>query len=454
MIIQKEIMSSDATVNTCRLCAPLGASLVFKGIENTVVLLHGSQGCATYIRRYLISHFREPVDIASSSFSEETAVFGGERNLKNALRNILQQYGPRLIGIATTCLAETIGEDISMYIKGFRDEKSFNGKPLLIHVASPAYAGSHADGFHAAVKAVVASLATGGPKKQSVNILPGIFSPADIRELYDITREFEIPETTILPDYSQTLDGMAWDRYEAIPRGGTPIHAIRDMGRALATIEFSITQRKNETAGDFLTGCCKIPCIRLSMPIGVMQTDELMTVLTNITNRAVPERFQQERGRLIDSYVDGHKYVFEKKAVLYGEADLVLSLARFCSEIGIIPVLCASADERGKLAPALHSALPELASKISIQEDTDFDHIREEAKLLAPDILIGSSKGYPLARELEIPLIRVGFPIHDRFGGQRILHIGYRGSQQLFDRIVNALIANKQQQSKVGYSYI
>ena len=39
-----------------------------------------------------------------------------------------------------------------------------------------------------------------------------------------------------------------------------------------------------------------------------------------------------------------------------------------------------------------------------------------------------------------MPLVRVGFPIHDRIGGQRILHVGYRGTQQLFDRIVNALI--------------
>ena len=45
-------------------------------------LLHGSQGCTTYIRRYMISHFREPLDIASSNFSEEAAIFGGRENLR------------------------------------------------------------------------------------------------------------------------------------------------------------------------------------------------------------------------------------------------------------------------------------------------------------------------------------------------------------------------------------
>jgi nitrogenase molybdenum-iron protein NifN len=80
-------------------------------------LLHGSQGCATYIRRYLISHFREPVDIASSSFSEEAAVFGGRSLLVQGIRNVTAQYGPEMVGVASTCLAETIGEDLPFLMR-------------------------------------------------------------------------------------------------------------------------------------------------------------------------------------------------------------------------------------------------------------------------------------------------------------------------------------------------
>ena len=75
-----------STRNACKLCAPLGASLVFRGIEGCVPLIHGSQGCSTYIRRYVISHFKEPIDIASSNFSEQSAIFGGGDNLKNSPR--------------------------------------------------------------------------------------------------------------------------------------------------------------------------------------------------------------------------------------------------------------------------------------------------------------------------------------------------------------------------------
>ena len=70
---------------------------------------------------------------------------------------------------------------------------------------------------------------------------------------------------------------------------------------------------------------------------------------------------------------------------------------------------------------------------------------------LQPDLLVGNSKGYALARRLGVPLVRVGFPIHDRLGAARVHHLGYRGTQELFDRIVNTLIAAQQDRDPTGY---
>ena len=84
-----------STTNACKLCKPLGACLAFRGIEGAVPFLHGSQGCATYMRRYVISHFREPMDIASSSLGEKHAIYGGGPNLKQGLKNVMDKYGAR-----------------------------------------------------------------------------------------------------------------------------------------------------------------------------------------------------------------------------------------------------------------------------------------------------------------------------------------------------------------------
>jgi hypothetical protein len=37
---------------------------------------------------------------------------------------------------------------------------------------------------------------------------------------------------------------------------------------------------------------------------------------------------------------------------------------------------------------------------------------------------------------------------------RRILHVGYRGAQRLYDAVANALIARKQDDSPAGYAYL
>jgi nitrogenase molybdenum-iron protein NifN len=87
-------------------------------------------------------------------------------------------------------------------------------------------------------------------------------------------------------------------------------------------------------------------------------------------------------------------------------------------------------------------------------EGADFVEIGDAAADISPDFFIGNSKGYKAARAMNKPLIRCGFPIHDRLGGARIIHIGYRGAQQLFDLISNTIIASRQDASPVGYTYM
>jgi len=59
-----------------------------------------------------------------------------------------------------------------------------------------------------------------------------------------------------------------------------------------------------------------------------------------------------------------------------------------------------------------------------------------------------------MASRLNVPLIRMGFPIHDRFGGSRVKHVGYEGTLELFDKLVNALLETTQTDSGLGYSYL
>ena len=453
--MSKKHPNYTATTNACKLCKPLGACLAFKGIEGAVPYLHGSQGCATYMRRYIISHYNEPIDIASSSLSEKHAVYGGGPNLKVGLTNVAEKYHPQVIGIATTCLTETIGDDVSMYLHEFAIETAGSeGMPEMVNVSTPSYSGTHMEGFHGAITEVVKQRAQGGPCNRVVNLLPGFVSSADYRLLIEIMGDFKM-EYTMLPDLSETMDGPALLKYEKVPAGGTPLASIKVMGRSRASIEFGRTLGDLESAGTVLEKKFTLTNYRLGMPIGIEETDRFFHLLASLSGNPTPEKYVKERGRLVDAYVDGHKYIFGKKAIVYGEEDLVVGLSAFLAEIGIYPVLCASGGTSGQLAEAINAVTGDiLPEQPLVHEGMDFFDISALAAELAPDLIVGHSKGYSLARELNIPLIRVGFPIHDRVGGQRILHLGYSGAQRLFDTITNAMLDKKQADSSVGYSYM
>jgi nitrogenase molybdenum-iron protein NifN len=443
------------TTNACKLCTPLGACLAFRGFEGCVPFLHGSQGCATYIRRYLISHFREPMDIASSSFSEETVIFGGKKNLTEGLFNVIKQYRPEMIGIATTCLAETIGDDVNLFLHEFKKEYGdLEGMPALVPVSTPAYAGTHAEGFWCAIRSTVEALAEQTAKDDELfGFCPGMVSPADIRHLHEILKAFHL-RYVLFPDYAETLDGGSWDDYMQVPPGGTPVASMRRLGNAGGLVSFTTCMNEAARPGPVLNEKFGTRLFDMPLPIGVEATDRFFKLLSDLAGLSIPAAFKAERARLIDAYVDGHKYTAGKRVAVFGDADFVVSMTAFLREIGLIPVLCASGGRSPRFKKALEDAVEHLPTECVIRGGVDFSDIEDVVTELNPDLLVGSSKGYSMSRRLNIPLLRVGFPVHDRVGGPRILHLGYRGAQQLFDAICNLILDHEQNTSPVGYAYM
>jgi len=449
-----------STRNACKLCSPLGACFAMRGIEGCIPLIHGSQGCATYIRRYGISHFREPIDIASSNFVEATAIFGGRDNLYTALDNVTRQYTPTAIGVTSTCLSETIGENVPMYLHSYVKERG-EGKcgvagqaPPIFYASTPSYRGTHMDGFHEAIASAVKAIADPERKRggERINLIPGFVSAEDLRELHRLLALYG-KEYTLLPDYSETLDGGTWEEYQKLPAGGTPIEAIRRMGEAAGTIYLGKAVPE-ENAGSYLEKTCGVPAAFTDLPIGIEKTDEFFRLLTELTGYPLPAVCEMERNRLIDAYIDGHKYCSGKKAILYGEEDFVAAMASFLDEIGVVPILAATGAANGKFAARVGENLKNSRADVTVKDDTDFSSVLEMAEAEKADFVIGNSKGYYLARNLGIPMVRCGFPIHDRIGGHRILHLGYRGALNLFERICNALMEASQNAAPSGWTYI
>ncbi len=446
--VRRRSQGSVSTTNACTMCTPLGACLAFKGIAGAVPFLHGSQGCSTYIRRYLIGHFREPMDIGCSNFSEDTVIFGGQEAFITGLRNLSRQYQPEVIGIATTCLAETIGEDLERLISTARTDLGETA-PALIPVSTASYSGSYRDGYHRSIRATVAALADPdrAPAAPQINVLPGMVSPADLRYLQRLLAAFGYG-AGVLPDYSDSLDGPTWNRYQRLPAGGTPLDTIRSTARAQASIGLALCLADNDDAGLLLQDRFQVPYYRLPAPVGIAASDRLVGLLSTLSGRPWPQDLVAERGRLIDAAIDAHKFCFGKRVAVYGDEDLVLAVARFLLELGMIPAVLVTGAGSGTLGRAL---APDLDQDSVIVEDGDCAELAELVDSHDIDLLIGHSKGYPIAQRAQRPLIRLGLPISDRVGAARLASFGHHGSHDLLDRIINALIASAQDASPVGY---
>ncbi len=447
-----------STTNACHLCMPLGACLAFKGVEGTVPFLHGSQGCATYMRRYLISHYREPVAIASSSLGERQAVFGGGPNLRQGLWNVITAMRPRVIGVATTCLTETIGEEPGPLVEAFLAELAGKNPgvtlPRVVTVRTPSFGGTHTEGFRRAVRALLKALARPGPAGSHLNLLPGMASPADLRHLKDVVRAFGL-EAAVIPDPSDPLDGPIWDAYTPVPPGGTPPEALQAAGRARATVALGCMAGDASGPGAWLRDRFGVELLPLPLPVGLRASDRFFAVLEELSGRPTPGWVRAQRGRLVDAYVDAHKYLAGVRAAVVADEDLAVGLSGFLAEIGVHVAYVATGDRSGSLEGAVDAATAGLLREPpAVREEVDYYTVAEETRDLGLGLVVGTSKAYPLARDWGIPLVRVGFPIHDRFGAARQRVLGYAGTQDLFDRVVNALLAQQQEASAVGYGYL
>jgi len=420
----------------------MGASGVFRGIEKCMIVMHGSQGCSTYIRRHMATHYNEPIDIASSSLNEKGTVMGGSSNLKQALRNVVKVYKPKVIGIPTTCLAETIGENTEQIVKEFLREEKISELDCIT-VSTPGYGGSQYTGHYLTAKKVIEHFALNGGHNKRINVITGSMSPGDMRHIKEILDEFRL-KYVMFPDISETLDGGYHTEYTKIPFGGTKISDLKEMGKSVATLEFGKFSDAEISPAQYLKSMFGVPLYRLPLPIGLKNTDLLIKSLCEITSTNIPKKVESDRARYLDAMIDSHKYNSQAKIAIFGDPELVYATIALSLENGMSPCIAASGPANKKITPELEKLASEYKKKFTILEDTDYQKIAEVVSTHNANLLVGPSDGAFMTEKYGIPLVRMGFPVHDRIGSQRKVYVGYIGSMNLIDELTNTLLASKQ----------
>ena len=428
------------TVNPAKTCQPVGAMYAALGVHGCLPHSHGSQGCCSYHRSALTRHYKEPVMAATSSFTEGSSVFGGQANLLQAIDNIFTIYEPEIIAVHSTCLSETIGDDLGQIVKKALDDGKIPEGKHVVQASTPSYVGSHVTGYANMLEAFVKYFAYNTEEKiRQVNLLSGWVEPSDMRELKRIAGLMDI-KTVLLPDTSDVLDTPMTGEYKMYPKGGTTVEEIASMGNSMKTVAMGEWGAKS--AAVMLDNKCKVPFSLSEVPIGLKATDRFIQALSEAGKISIPEIITEERGRLVDVITDMHQYLYGKRVALFGDPDTLIPLTEFLVDLDMKPVYivsgtpCKAFDKR--LAAILDEKVPEAKYKNGPQADMFLMHqwIKEEPV----DLLIGNTYGKYISRDENIPLVRMGFPILDRIGHSYFPTVGYQGAIRILEKMLGVIM--------------
>ncbi|MDR2830805.1 MAG: nitrogenase molybdenum-iron protein subunit beta [Methanobrevibacter sp.] len=435
-------------INPLVTCMPMGAMWAVLGINRGIPLVQGSQGCSTFVRYHLARHFREPIEIAVSSFHESTAVFGGKKNLNISLKTIVQRQNPDLIGVVTTCSSEIIGDDVYGFVESNKEELKDLGhdNTEIIPINTPSFAGSHFVGYNKAVDALIKNLTVINENNEGddnkINIIPGLLNPGDVNEIKHILDVMHVPYT-ILTDISETFNSPLNPKKQEHPyfgKGGTTVDEIRNISANKGTI--SITKYA-KTGAETLEQTHKVPAVTDNLPpIGIKGTDDFIMTVNKLTKHDILDTLMTERGLTLDLMADvSARYLAGRKVVIFGDPTLVTGLTSFIIEIGMEPVMVTTGSEEKTFPTDIENMSK--GQNIDVITEGDLkvveDYVKDKDN--GVELILGSSEARFINYDTGIPLVRFGFPVYDRVGYHSQPIVGYRGAKRVVEMITNEVLA-------------
>lgn len=419
-------------IDALNMCPPVGAMYAAFGVHGCLPHSHGASGCCRFQRMEISKHFQKIIRVTSSMLYESAAVFGGKENLQNAVKNAFQAYNPELIAVHTTCLSETIGDDLN----GIAAQLAVPVGKRVVWASTPGYTGSQLSGYSAMTEAMLRQLIQpAGVRRKRIFLIPGLLNPVDIEEISRYAAMF-FDEQTVYPDVRGIFDCKTPRNQREYLPGGTPLREIEEAATCTDAIAFGAEAAY--VSADVLAAL-GVNTSKLTLPVGIEATDRLVGDLCARSGKPAPAGLIIERARTVDVIMNLHPRLFGKKVAVFCDADLAVSLTAFLAEIGMKPAYVCT----GYAEEAFDNEIKRIFERYHIdgivnrQADRyDLEHYLEQNKV---DLLLGGTRGKILARKFDTPLVRVGFPVIDRPLEYLTPITGYRGCLQLIYKILFAM---------------
>jgi nitrogenase molybdenum-iron protein NifN len=419
-------------VNPLKVSQPIGASLAFLGLNRSLPLMHGSQGCTAFGKVFFVRHFREPIPLQTTAMDQVSSVMGADENVIEALCTLSDKSKPDIIGLVTTGLSETQGTDILRLVKEFRTAHPEFAQVAVVPVNTPDYVGCLESGYALAIEALIRTLVPAsdcaGKRPKQVNVLASaMLTPGDIEAIKDWVEAFGL-RPVVVPDIGDSLDGhLVEAEYSALTIGGTPRAEIEAMGESVATL---VVGPSLFNAADILKGLTAVPDHRFEGLMGLDDCDAFTQALAEISGKPVPEKIERHRAQLQDAMVDSHFMIGFVRVALAADPDLLGMQVRFLTGMG--------AEVVAAVSPHKHESLAGLPiDKVIVG---DLEDMEKAARAAGAQLVMSNSHAVDTAHRLGLPLMRAGFPQYDYVGGYARTWVGYRGTRQTLFDLANLML--------------
>ncbi len=407
-------------VNPHKLSQPMGATLAFLGVDRCMPLMHGGQGCASFTKVMFTRHFCEPIALQTTAVTDVTAVLdGGDYSIVESIKNIYTKVTPELIGLHTTGLPETKGDDIRGVAKQIDCP--------LVYVNTPDYEGALESGWTLTTKALIEQLTepceTVDGKK--IVLVPHVsMGPIEVENIKEFVEAFGF-QVVAVPDLSSSLDGHLGEKQASLSSGGVTIATIKNLADAafIVTVGASV----KSVAGSLQKKNPATEHRHFDHVSGLVGTDELVAWLLEVSGREEPPAVVARwRKRLQDAMLDSHFSLGQTRFLLVAEPDQLAAMAASLTEAG------------GKIALAIATVDSPVLAEINAEKVMVGDLEDAEKMSAAYDVIIGNFHTESLAHRLGKKAVMRGFPNYEEIGNALKSDVLYEGGAYFLFEIANA----------------
>ena len=406
-------------VNPFKLSQPMGATLAFLGIDRCMPLMHGGQGCTSFTKVFFTRHFCEPIAIQTSAVTDAIAVLdGGDFSIVESVKNITRKVSPSVIGLHTTGLPETKGDDIHGVARQI-------GFPMVT-VNTPDYEGGFESGWALTCRAMIEQLVepAGYVNDNKLILLPhASMQPIEVEKIKDFIESFGF-NVFALPDLSTSLDGHLGEKQAALSSGGITLEEIRSLGDAGLVI----------SVGDSMQGCAvalqeknaEMRHHHFAHLHGLEASDSLVEILLEETGFSGPPLpVARWRLRLQDAMLDSHFSLGQTRFMVAAEPDQLAGICQSLYDAGGKVTLAISTVDSTQLDKII-------ADQVIVGDLEDAEEMTDDY-----DVMIGNVHCEAIAHRQRKGLLLRGFPNWEQVGNSLKNDVLYEGGSYFLFEAAN-----------------